>query len=515
MDPRLNPVSPTSPTLSRQRPDPGTPHIFSFNAFMPVQRPRNRPESAPQLPALDIFKRSNPRPSRLSTLPLSAADLTPATSTTPSVSDLQPTIPPPARAVPIPKAITDRLINQQSRIEELERTVLKNEETIQTLEASHSDLRSQFDDLDNENTGLMKRMDLAEERAAVASKTIDRLFEILENMPSNLPPDEEADIKPKPPRDNVFNTAVRKTFFVAMGLSKKSKLRDAASIRSTRSGGGFIKDRETGGQLLRPDWSVSFAENSSWHNRMVEFIRQKASLQNPVITSTFMDAKSADDLLQRLATVFKNIKEEAKKVAKSGVDGDDEDQVDTQKQDGRRKTRKVRKCNERIEVLEDAGMTLPEEFTFFLQPIYQSTDESDASDVLDPNTDTEESAEVPAQSTRKPWKSRTPLYRSDEFHEGVLKIDVLLMKSRKDYVNNNKGKTAAHPRVRGEWKDVPLPFIGTAKLNKIPRSAIDAEWLANHSGDDTPSRILEVGSAASATADDKGMFTNNGEEDVE
>ncbi|KAJ6582601.1 hypothetical protein DFH09DRAFT_1309552 [Mycena vulgaris] len=446
MDPRLNPVSPTSHTLSRQRPNPGTPHIFSFNAFMPVQRPRNRPESAPQLPALDIFKRSNPRPSRLSTPPLSAADLTPATSTTPSVSNLQPTIPPPARAVPIPKAITDRLINQQSRIEELERTVLKNEETIQTLEASYSDLRSQFDDLDNENTGLMKRMDLAEERAAVASKTIDRLFEILENMPSNLPPDEEADIKPKPPRDNVFN---------------------------------------------------------------------KASLQNPVITSTFMDAKSADDLLQRLATVFKNIKEEAKKVAKSGVDGDDEDQVDTQKQDGRRKTRKVRKCNERIEVLEDAGMTLPEEFTFFLQPIYQSTDESDASDVLDPNTDTEESAEVPAQSTRKPWKSRTPLYRSDEFHEGVLKIDVLLMKSRKDYENNNKGKTAAHPRVRGEWKDVPLPFIGTAKLNKIPRSAIDAEWLANHSGDDTPSRILEVGSAASATADDKGMFTNNGEEDVE
>ncbi|KAJ7885293.1 hypothetical protein B0H14DRAFT_2563930 [Mycena olivaceomarginata] len=86
---------------------------------------------------------------------------------------------------------------------------------------------------------------------------------------------------------------------------------------------------------------------------------------------------------------------------------------------------------------------------------------------------------IPAQKTRKPWITRTPTYRSDGFHHGVLELDALVMKLRNDEQTRNNGKTAAHKCVRGEWKDVPLPFIGASKDDdlKIPRTMIDSEWL--------------------------------------
>lgn len=52
------------------------------------------------------------------------------------------------------------------------------------------------------------------------------------------------------------------------------------------------------------------------------------------------------------------------------------------------------------------------EWDFFFQPCYQSTDESDIDDGIDPDTETEEQLDV--SSTRKPWISRPPMYRTKE-----------------------------------------------------------------------------------------------------
>jgi hypothetical protein len=76
-------------------------------------------------------------------------------------------------------------------------------------------------------------------------------------------------------------------------------------------------------------------------------------------------------------------------------------------------------------------------------------------------------------------------------------IEQLVMKSRRKYDRNNKGGTTAHPRVRGDWKDVPLPFISASKP-KIPRSAVHPNWLANNPELDTASRIEEDELAADA-----------------
>jgi hypothetical protein len=62
---------------------------------------------------------------------------------------------------------------------------------------------------------------------------------------------------------------------------------------------------------------------------------------------------------------------------------------------------------------------------FLLQWQYQSTDESDISDVIDPDTETEESNEIPASSTRKPWKSRPPTYRSEGVSQKYYQLPAL------------------------------------------------------------------------------------------
>ncbi|KAJ7664265.1 hypothetical protein B0H17DRAFT_1211356 [Mycena rosella] len=347
---------------------------------------------------------------------------------------------------PIPKAITDRLLDQSARIEELEKNLEQEVTLVATLRKAQSSLQAEFDDLDNEHSLTVKRLQTVEEaNPELAQKS-------------------EPESKPKK-RDNAFNNAVRKTFYIAMGLPKASKLKDAANVKPKKVGGCYIVDHETGGRILRPDWTASFTENSVWHVPMIKFMRQKIPSDNPMITAAIMQAKADDDILERVEVVFKNISTEARKLPVStgstdGSDDDSERQNDAgenqdENQNNRRKGRKVRKCDERINALAKYGKVLAPKFRFLLQAPYQSTDESDHSDVLDPDTDTE---------------------KNDELQNAVISTDELVMQSRDDYERNNKGKTAAHPRVR-------------AGKPKISRDLIQPGWLAANPDDDTPSRI--------------------------
>ncbi|KAJ7658996.1 hypothetical protein B0H17DRAFT_1212994 [Mycena rosella] len=196
----------------------------------------------------------------------------------------------------------------------------------------------------------------------------------------------EPESKPKK-RDNAFNNAVRKTFYIAMGLPKASKLKDAANVKP-----------------------------------------KKIPSDNPMITAVIMQAKADDDILERVEVVFKSISTEARKLPVStgstdNSDDDSERQDDAgenqdENQNNRRKGRKVRKCDERINALAKYG----------------------------------------------------------KLQNAVISTDELVMQSRDDYERNNKGKTAAHPRVRGGKP-------------KISRDLIQPGWLAANPDDDTPSRI--------------------------
>jgi len=134
-----------------------------------------------------------------------------------------------------------------------------------------------------------------------------------------------------------------------MGLPTTSKLRDAARKKPKQKSGGYIRDPETQGQLLRPDWAVSFTDNSGWHKSAIAFFRQKIPLQNPAISQAIIAKKSDQEILTRIGAIFKSIAAQYKKLqemdAAADDDEDDEDDADEgpeEKQLGRHKSRKSR-----------------------------------------------------------------------------------------------------------------------------------------------------------------------------
>ncbi|KAK7017149.1 hypothetical protein R3P38DRAFT_3360616 [Favolaschia claudopus] len=415
---------------------------------------------------------------------------------------------PPTR---IPKVVTDKIQDHATRILALEQQIQNDADIIRQLQTTHSELEASQNDLDNENRQLLQRLSCLEDTVDMQNQTIDRLFSLVEANGAAAPPTEDDTTTKAKTRDNTFNTAVRKTMLVAMGLPRTAKAKDACKLRSQKVGGGYVNDDETGGKLLRPDWNTTFTDNSVWHTRMIAYVRQQVPQHTPAINAAAMKAKSDDDILERLETVFRNMATEFRKLQRAGnaeAESDNEAAVqddDNSKQIKRRQGRKQRASEERSEVLREANVKLGAAWQFLTIPAYQSTDESDQSDVLDPETDTESTREVPVASTRKPWKTHAPKYRSNEVQDEFNELENMVVKHRVQWEKNNKGKTAAHPRVAGGWRDIPLPFRKPNKV-KIPRWAIDEEWLASHQDQDTPSRIESgdvVDAEAQADADDE------------
>ncbi|KAJ7622632.1 hypothetical protein DFH06DRAFT_1447651 [Mycena polygramma] len=401
----------------------------------------------------------------------------------------------------IPKVITDSLRSHDTRISDLESLynqvesmvlTTKNEQHLRINDIIHAQADI-MRDIDNEQTNAEQRIGVLEEQVKKQGKLIEGLLKMVANGGSKGELDvEENDSKPKGNRDNAFNTAVRRCIFLAMGLPQTAKLRDAAAVRPGKSGGGYIQDPESSGKLLRPDWRVPFTENSRWHDSMIKLVRTKAPTVVPALKKSQIQAKSDEHILERLDVVFKNITSAYRKATKPVADADgSEPEEGNEEQANRRRSRKARKCEERKAAIDEYDIAIPDEWTWFLQAVYQSTDESDDAEVLDPDTDTEATDEVPAASTRKPWITHPPLYRSEVFDEGVQVIDSALMKRRVEHARNNKGKTTGYPRIRAEKKDTPLPFISSKKAIRICRDAIDPEWLSTHPSQDTPSRIYQ------------------------
>ncbi|KAJ7722308.1 hypothetical protein B0H16DRAFT_1737814 [Mycena metata] len=465
-----------------------------------LQSPSNPFATSPSAPTATINPFAKPirAPAKHTTLlpksALSAQTPTPA----PTSSCLLPAA--------IPKAVTDKLANQAARITELEVTVKNLQlqlDAVSTLENERADAQvstnRNFQDMDDELHAVDRRATAIEDKLGRHYDLISDLFEQLKmgrSKDEREDDDEEEEVKSKKKgkkkagRDNALNNATRCCLYVAMGLPKKSKLKDAASITTKKRGGGYISDEESNGQLLRPDWRVGFTENASWHTPMVRFLRNKTPSLVPALTKDIMANKSDDVLLERLEVLFTNIAAEYRKLARDGGKDDDEEEVDEgedgddegpvdENQLNRRSGRKVRKCNERIETIEEANIEVDDDWEFFFQP-------------------TETKDEPPVRSTRKPWVTHAPDYRSGRLQNGIEFIDKVLMERRHQWAKNNHGKTMAHDRVRGEIKHKPLPFIKGNKKRKIKRTAIDPTWLAQNPDQDTPSRIQESDNEAAA-----------------
>ncbi|KAJ7789742.1 hypothetical protein B0H14DRAFT_3502632 [Mycena olivaceomarginata] len=359
-----------------------------------------------------------------------------------------------------------------------------------------------MDELDNENRQLWDRVNELEEQQERSRDTVQRVVDFIDNSDierTNKP----IESKPKPQknkatRDNIFNAAMRKIFKIAMGHPATVALDALALEVPVKAGGSYIADPNSRGNILRPDWRVGFSENSRWHPQILAFTREKASTFHPAMTPEMLKMKSDEDIMERVEGLFKNIADKfrsaqrAKKIEASGEGDDDAGETKNPRQYNRRGTRKVRKCDERLEAFLAAHGSVPDEHKWFFQPLYQSTDESNDSAVLDPDTEVESDDEIHVSATSKPWLSRAPMYRVEEIQAWVLSVDDLVMAARQKAKKLKKNKTEPHARNRGEWKDKGLPMPG-AQNSKIPRMAIQPEWLEANPEFDVPSCIQEEG----------------------
>ncbi|KAJ7803619.1 hypothetical protein B0H14DRAFT_3487159 [Mycena olivaceomarginata] len=404
--------------------------------------------------------------------------------------------PTPSNHVAVPKAFTDKLLQQQARISALEGIVYDLRDQFRDYKA---DVETQMDELDNENRQLWDRVNELEEQQERSRDTVQRVVDFIDNSDierTNKP----IESKPKPQkskatRDNIFNRCAK--FSRSQWATLQTVALDALALEvPVKAGGSYIADPNSRGNILRPDWKVGFSENSRWHPQILAFTREKASIFHPAMNLEMLKAKSDDDIMERVEGLFKNIADKfrsaqrAKKTETSGEGDDDAGETKNPRQINHRGTRKVRKCDEHLEAFLAAHKSVPDECKWFFQPVYQSTNESNNSAVLDPDTELESDNEIHVSATNKPWLSRAPMYRVEE--EWVLSVDDLVMAARQQSKKLKRNRTEPHARNRGEWKDKGLPMPG-AENPKITCTAIQPEWLEANPEFDVPSCIQEEG----------------------
>jgi hypothetical protein len=155
---------------------------------------------------------------------------------------------------------------------------------------------------------------------------------------------------------------------------------------------------------------------------------------------------------------------------------------------------------------------------------YQSTDETDQSESIDPET---ESEELVVSVPSRPWVTRPPTYRATvvSFHidttihyllylqvaDAIEQLD-LLVKTRRSEINQSKDIKPhvgqPHARRLGESKEKPLPYPG--KCDPINLDLVDQIWLAEHPESGSRRMILgwtkpETEEGDLADAEDEGM----------
>lgn len=74
-------------------------------------------------------------------------------------------------------------------------------------------------------------------------------------------------------------------------------------------------------------------------------------------------------------------------------------------------TSEAQKGESRKEVRTESGF-VDEEWGFLFETVYQSTDETDPEETVDPGTDTSSADEPQVSTARRDWITRPPTYRN-------------------------------------------------------------------------------------------------------
>ncbi|KAF7327333.1 hypothetical protein MKEN_00310900 [Mycena kentingensis (nom. inval.)] len=441
----------------------------------------------------------------------------------------------------VPKAVSDKLRQQDSEIEQLKDDLASAESKINGLELN-------LEKADTEIQELSEQLAEHERRLEIQTNRFDELFELVQTMQESRAEEEDGEDavvivkkskKPAVDKDSVvippgFATAVRKAFYVLMGMPADSKYKKVFDFIGGKmpEGGAWIDDPQSNGTLLRPGFLQSFADNSVWHDTAFLRIRQQIPKLVPVIKAA--DMKEVEDgvIHNQLSTVFRNMSREVRIAAnKTGIvagnagaggdDGAQEDGAVDSDVENRQDSRKYRKLDERNEAMDAAGWARVKAFEFLRQnAAYHSTDESQYSDVVDPNSEPENGGTAAAvvvkkrRSATQKWRRRPPTYRTEHLQGIFDAIETLVTQRRAQLKTDNRGRTQPHARELGPPKDVPLPYFRGNSMKKrplIPLEHVNPDWLAAHPQFNTFSRIEFPVVAADSDDDGDGDGDSEGD----
>ncbi|KAJ7756555.1 hypothetical protein B0H16DRAFT_1458019 [Mycena metata] len=494
-------------SVSDTRKDMAAPSTFNFGFANDSSAPldHNPRTSAASFAASRGFQ-SHPTPPAPKSVP-----------SAPAASTLRIT-PTPARAA-IPKAMTDKVTFLENRSATINDEMELHTRTMRLLQQDQEELRDRVEELEVVNENLCReREELSEkvdnilEKLSEVTATLEAQQDSLEKVGVLFEELEESGEIPslvgkkgkkvlKASRDNILNVVlialqngIRLTFYRAMGHPSNVA---PEKLNRVVAGGGWIDDPETaGGQLLRPDFSASWTENSVWHDQAVVFVKTHLASVSPNLSTSDVAQLPNAIIKAQVQTVFKGILNKYRKWAKNSkgksaaADGDaaavknrhsrrKERNIRQTELTGNRKSRKGSEC--------DRWKWGKSGTSFSRRHINLAMKRTALKFSTRTQTLKKKNRRLrPPRNLGLHGPRHTVLSSLDQFDEAVGELDRLTAVGRKEHEKGKKQISRA--RRRGERKDVPLPRLAETKP-KIPRVAVCPEWLAAHEDNDVPSRI--------------------------
>jgi hypothetical protein len=89
-----------------------------------------------------------------------------------------------------------------------------------------------------------------------------------------------------------------------LGILNTKQLKNVVPLGA---GDHYLYDSESGQNVLRPHWESNFAANSDWHQDAINFVRKKGPNFHPALTKQTLATKTDDDILKRLAVIYKTL----------------------------------------------------------------------------------------------------------------------------------------------------------------------------------------------------------------
>ncbi|RDB30029.1 hypothetical protein Hypma_014072 [Hypsizygus marmoreus] len=328
---------------------------------------------------------------------------------------------------------------------------------------------------------ILDRISALEDKQATDDKRIQTLEETvlaLQATLENLPAAEVTDSS-SVTKTNALSAAIREVFYNLMDIQANDQLPAPLPFGEYWTDGVIEGER-----ILRPQFSLSWTNNSKWHKDFVKKFKESAHTLYPALPQPIIDKLTPAEIKKLAGQTYKNLKTRYKNEQKTG-----DEQKDDVKQ-ARRNERKGIKAKARQDVRGFFEGLSSYNYNFMFQRGYQSSEYSDDTSAGE-DDGTNETNEETTQPLRRAaykrkkdaaWTTRPPNFRSQKVKDYLSEINKAVNeKIAGKNLEKKKGMKKQVPRIQGRL--IPVTHLPKMGGIKVPTWAIDEDWLEQYGGE--------------------------------